>query len=115
MAIRLTPTVSAMHCWTTDVDTFDLESFRSGASCVTVVGDTYFVSQFEREYWVQRRFGDRDAKDLTRLGGLSGGPAFIHRGLHFDFVGVMYQFSHDYELLYLRHSFLLTPDGQIKQ
>jgi hypothetical protein len=98
----------------TNFDALEFRSYSNGASGVTAVGQTYFVSQFEREYWV-RSFGDKDAKHLSDLGGLSGGPAFIHRDLHFDFVGVIYQFSQDYELLYVRHSVQLNPDGQIKQ
>jgi len=85
------------------IDTVTFSSYSSGASRVTVVRDGYFVSQFEREYWVSS-FRNREAPELRRLGGLSGGPAFALRGLHFDFVGMVYEFSEDYELLYFRHA-----------
>ena len=78
-------------------------TYSSGASRVETVSDTYFVTQFEKEYWIQS-LGEKDAIDLKDLGGLSGGPAFISRGLSFDFAGIIYEFSSDYELLYIRHS-----------
>ena len=88
----------------------EFSSYSNGASRVTVARDTYFVSQFEHEYWVSS-FAHRDAADLSRLGGLSGGPAFAPRGLHYDFVGVVYEFSRDYELLYFRHAGVIDLDG----
>lgn len=93
------------------VDSVTFSSYSSGASRVTVVRDSYFVSQFEREYWVSS-FQHREAADLRRLGGLSGGPAFAMRGLHYDFVGMVYEFSEDYDLLYLRHASILGEDGR---
>lgn len=95
------------------VDSVTFSTYSSGASRVTVVRDSYFVSQFEREYWVSS-FEHRDAADLRRLGGLSGGPAFALRGLHYDFVGVVYEFSEDYELLYFRHAGILGEDGRLR-
>jgi len=93
------------------IDSVTFSSYSNGASRVTVVRDSYFVSQFEREYWVSS-FQHRDAADLRRLGGLSGGPAFALRGLHYDFVGMVYEFSEDYELLYFRHANILGQDGR---
>jgi hypothetical protein len=92
------------------VDTMTFSSFSHGASRVTVVRDTYFVSQFEREYWVNS-FRTPDAPDLRRFGGLSGGPAFVLRGLHYDFVGLMYESSEDYDLLYFRHASVIDESG----
>ena len=94
------------------IDSIKFSSYSSGASRVTVVRDGYFVCQFEREYWVSS-FQHRDAADLRRLGGLSGGPAFALRGLHYDFVGVVYEFSEDYELLYFRHAGVIGENGQL--
>lgn len=73
-----------------DVNSLEVSSYNNGTSRVAAVGDSYVVSQFEREYWVSS-FQHRDA-DLRRLGGLSGGPAFAWRNLHYDFVGVIYEF-----------------------
>lgn len=95
-------------------DALVFDTYANGATGVTTVSDAYFVSQFEREYWVQV-LSNRGTDHPTHLGGLSGGPAFIQRGLGFDFVGVICEFSKDYELLYFRHSGLIGIDGQIKQ
>jgi hypothetical protein len=94
----------------TGLDAMELSSYSHGASRVTVVRDGYFVSQFEREYWVSS-FAHRDAAELRRLGGLSGGPAFALRGLHYDFVGFVYEFSENYELLYFRHAGVIDALG----
>lgn len=100
--------------WRTQLTGGALEfgTYSSGGSRVDTVGNTYFITQFEREYWIQS-LGLKDPVDLTELGGLSGGPAFVSRGLYFDFIGIIYQFSSDYELLYLRNSNILRSDGQI--
>lgn len=94
------------------VDALEFGTYSSGGSRVCTVNDTYFITQFEKEYWIQS-LGPKDAINLTELGGLSGGPAFVNRGLHFDFAGIIYQFSSDYELLYLRRSDILRSNGQI--
>jgi hypothetical protein len=96
-----------------DLDTLEFGTYSVGASGVTTVGDSYFVAQFEREYWVQV-LNNKGVDHLADLGGLSGGPAFVQRGLRFDFVGVTYEFSSNYELLYLRHSGLISSNGQIE-
>jgi hypothetical protein len=93
-----------------NIDAIEFSTYSNGASLVTVARDCYFVSPFEREYWVSS-FAHRDAADLRRLGGLSGGPSFALRGLHYDFVGVVYEFSQDYELLYFRHAGLIDLAG----
>jgi hypothetical protein len=36
-----------------DSDALEFGTYGIGASGVTTVSDAYFVSQFEREYWVQ--------------------------------------------------------------
>jgi len=100
--------------WRTQLATAALEfgTYSSGGSRVVTIGDTYFITQFERECWIQT-LGAKDAINLTEIGGLSGGPAFVSRGLRFDFVGIIYQFSSNFELLYFRHSNILKSDGQI--
>jgi hypothetical protein len=97
-----------------DSDALEFGTYGIGASGVTTVSDAYFVSQFEREYWVPV-LDNRGTDHLADLGGLSGGPAFIQRGLGFDFVGVIYEFSWNYELLYFRHSGFICIDGQIEK
>lgn len=85
-------------------------SFSSGASRIATASEDKFASQFEREYWVQS-FNINNCGDLRELGGLSGGPAFILRGLYWDFVGVIYEFSEAYDIMFLRPSGFIHPDG----
>jgi hypothetical protein len=87
-------------------------SFSSGACRVASVAEDRFACQFERDYWVTA-FDIDKREDLEDLGGLSGGPAFIHRGLYWDFAGVIYEFSNDYDIMLLRPAHLFNPDGSI--
>src|SRR5208282_1937150 len=74
-------------------------SWSSGAASVTTVYENGFSCQFERQYWVCA-FGARDQMELKDLGGMSGGPAFIQRGLHFDLVGIIREFSPSFDILF---------------
>ena len=87
------------------------DSFSLGATRVTAVYPDHFICQFEREYWIGPQ---KDRLDIRELGGMSGGPAFIHRDLYFEWVGVVYEFSSEFDLLYLRPSHLLGSDGCIR-
>jgi len=83
-------------------------SYSSGASRVTLVRDTYFVCQFEREHWVQHKF----EPEPSFIGGLSGGPAFALRKspagiMTYEFVGHIYEFAAS-ELLYVRLATVLS-------
>lgn len=82
-------------------------------SPVTSVNPDRLSCVFERELWV-KNFGSKEGMELNALSGLSGGPAFIHRGLHFDFVGVIYQFSPTWDILFLRPSTLIGADGVMR-
>ncbi len=42
---------------------------------------------------------------------MSGGPAFIYRDLYAEWVGIVYQFSSDFDLMYIRPSHLLGSDS----
>ena len=72
------------------------DSWSSGGSEVSSARDQYFICQFERKFWVESfNYHDHHGLELKKLGGLSGGPVFIHRGLHWDLVGIIYEFSED--------------------
>ena len=88
-------------------------SFSIGACMVKQVAEDRFACQFEREYWVNS-FNTDNRPHLYDLGGMSGCPAFIHRGLYWDFVGVIYAFSAPYDIMYLRPAHLLCRDGSIR-
>ncbi len=93
-------------------------SLSNGASEVSSVNDEYFICQFEREYWVES-LGIESEKDLRELGGISGGPVFLMREnngiMYYEFVGIIYQFSTDYDLLYIRKAKFINKDGSISQ
>jgi hypothetical protein len=85
-------------------DELSFGSFSSGASRVASVGEDYLVSQFEREFWVKH---GHEAEPET-IRGMSGGPVFAIRHneesgiMTYEFIGHIYQFSEDFELLYVR-------------
>ncbi len=85
-------------------DELSFGSFSSGASRVASVGQDYVVSQFEREFWVKH--GHEVEPETIR--GMSGGPVFALRHnaatgiMTYEFIGHIYEFSEDYELLYVR-------------
>ncbi len=79
------------------------DSFSSGACLVASVQEDYFVCQFEREYWVEsfNTYG-RNGMELDDIRGLSGGPVFIYRELYWELVGIIYEFSSEFDLMYVR-------------
>jgi hypothetical protein len=83
---------------------------------VASVNEDYFVIQFERGYWVETSdyTATENWKDLHELGGLSGGPVFIHRSLHFELVGIIQEFSKSFDLTRVRKSKFIGEDGCIK-
>jgi hypothetical protein len=89
-------------------------SWSNGANKVASVTEDRFSCQFEREYWVTTMTSE-PSLDLRDMGGLSGGPAFIHRGLYWDFAGVMYQYSCEFDLMFFRPASLISRDGSIQQ
>lgn len=91
------------------------DSWSSGGSKVSSVSEKHFICQFEREFWVESfNLHDHDGLDLHQLGGLSGGPVFIHRGLYWELIGIIYEFSEGFDLMYIRPADLLNYDGTIR-
>jgi hypothetical protein len=78
--------------------------------------ESHFACQFEREYWV-KSFGQVESNEhLERLlGGMSGGPAFVDRGLNWEFGGFIYEHSPEFDILFLRPATLINPDGTIRK
>lgn len=85
-------------------DRLSFGSFSSGASRVTSARDDYLVCQFERDLWVKH--GHEPEPNTIR--GMSGGPVFAIRHsaatgiMTYEFVGHVYEFSEDFQLLYVR-------------
>lgn len=85
---------------------FIFDTFSIGPSPVTSVSEDYFICQLEREYCV-KSIDRHHHNDLHDLGGLSGSPVFLIKNLHsgitsFLFVGIAYQFSSEFDLMYVR-------------
>ena len=90
-------------------------SFSVAATPVVAVHPGYFVVQFGRERWVASDWDPSAGPDLHDLGGMSGGPVFVERPLHFELVGIIKEFSQDYDLLYATRADLIRPDGSIER
>jgi hypothetical protein len=86
-------------------------SFSVGACEVTAAGDNYLVCQMERQFWIAAP----EWLEFKDWGGLSGGPAFMWRGLMPELVGFVYQYSEAYDLLYIRCSDVLSTDGTLRR
>lgn len=100
-------------------DMFDFGTFSISGPPVTLVRDDYFVCQFEREYWEELQgpylplYDIENGKDLHDLGGLSGGPVFILTDVYWELVGIIYQFSPEFDLLYARPTRFISESGSI--
>jgi hypothetical protein len=98
-------------------DQIIFDSFSSGACKVASVGDDYLMCKFEREYWV-KSFSLRPDDELPDIGGLSGAPVFLlnetKSGITvYDFIGIIYEFSSEFELMRVRLSRFIRKDGSI--
>jgi hypothetical protein len=94
-------------------DELEFGSWSSGASKVCSVSDFQFVSLFERDYWV-KSFGRQYHMDLRALGGMSGGPAFINRGLYWELVGIIFNYHENYDTVIFSSLSVLNTDGTIQ-
>jgi hypothetical protein len=75
---------------------------------VTAVGERHMICQFHRERYVN--FGPNGIPPAgTFLGGISGGPVLGVRNLSYPVIGLVSEFSHDYELLYVKTLSHLPP------
>lgn len=69
--------------------------------------------RFEREYWVAAEGDLEVARSTKALGGLSGGPVFVERNLHFEFAGIATDFSPSFDLLRCCPATVIGIDGKI--
>jgi hypothetical protein len=88
-------------------------SWSSGGSKICSVSEFRFVSAFEREYWI-KSFGEKNHVDLKALGGMSGGPAFIKRKIHWDLVGVVSEYHENYDAVVFASLKSIRRDGTIE-
>ena len=94
-------------------DELEFGSWSSSASEVSSVSDFQFASVFEREFWV-KSFGEEHHMELNALGGMSGGPAFIKRVLHWDLVGIISQYHESYDTMFCTLLWPVRPNGRIE-
>lgn len=97
------------------VETFNeivFYSWSSGGSRIDAGGDTRFITAFERDYWISS-FGEKHNLELKDLGGMSGGPAFIKRDLHFEFVGILTDYEENYDTVFFASAQTINENGQI--
>jgi len=93
-------------------DELEFGSWSSGGSKLSSVSEDRLVSAFERSYWVSPS-GARSHMDLTALGGMSGGPAFINRGLYWDLVGIVSDYNENYDAVLFASATRIRQDGTI--
>jgi len=102
--------------WRRNVSRYELifDSYSSGACPVASVQKDYFVCQFEREYWIEtlNKHG-HNGMDLHNLGGLSGGPVFILRELFWELIGIIYEFSSAFDLMYVRLLHVMSEERML--
>lgn len=95
-------------------DELEFVSWSSGASKVCSVSEFQFVSAFERDYWIQSSPGSKFHMDFRALGGMSGGPAFIDRGLYWELVGILFNYHENYDTVIFSSLSALNTDGTIR-
>lgn len=94
-------------------DELEFRSWSSGASEISSVSDHQFISAFDRDYWVGS-YGNRVNLNLTALGGMSGGPAFVSRGLYWDLVGIVSEYHENFDAVIFSSTSRVQADGTIE-
>lgn len=87
----------------------------SGILTATSVREDAIVCQFERDEWVDIVGGGLPPRNQW-LGGLSGAPLWTLTEtavFSWRLAGIIYEFSQDYELLYVRRPECVSPDGTL--
>lgn len=95
-----------------DFDEIAFASWSSGATEISSVSEGQFVSKFDREFWVSS-FGTDYHLTISNLGGLSGCPAFINRGLYWDFIGIVSSYHENYDAMFFSAASRLRVNGTI--
>jgi len=90
----------------------DLIGYSVGATPVTSVTEEKLGCRFERERWVWG-YRSEGMREPENLGGLSGGPAFILRQLHWELAGIMFEFSASFDIMFLRPAHMIHENGSI--
>lgn len=96
----------------TDFDEIEFGSWSTGGAIVNSSSDRQFLTHFERENWLVA-FGNPHGLNLVDLGGMSGGPAFILRGMHWDLVGIVKEYHEVYDAMFFASLRWVQSDGSI--
>lgn len=88
-------------------------TWSSGASRVSSSSERQFATHFERERWEQA-FGNPIHLTLSEFGGMSGGPAFILRDLHWELVGIVKEYHEAYDVVFFSSIASVRVDGSIE-
>ena len=71
-----------------------------------------FATHFERKQW-ERAYGDPILMNLAVLGGMSGGPAFVLREMHWDLVGIVKEYHEAFDIVFFASLASVRADGTI--
>lgn len=88
-------------------------TWSSGASKVDSSNERHFATHFQRDRWEQA-YGTTEHHTLAELGGMSGGPVFVLRDLHWDLVGIVKEYHEAYDLMFFASLACVRPDGTIE-
>lgn len=93
------------------VNKFTMFMFGHGATEVVSVAQTHFVTRIE----LDRCVTFHSIKEVSDLGGMSGGPVFRWRRgeLEPQLVGIVYEYQAEYDLLFIRSTGVLLPNGTL--
>lgn len=88
-------------------------TWSSAASRVNSSSERQFATHFERDRWTQA-YGNPSHFTLADLGGMSGGPVFVLRDLHWDLVGIVKEYHEAYDLMFFASLASVRADGTIE-
>jgi len=93
------------------INRFEMFMLSHGASGVEAVSETKFITRLE----LDRSESLLSVKEVTDLGGMSGGPVFRWRrgSLEPQLVGIIYEYQQAYDLLFIRSARVIREDGTI--
>lgn len=95
-----------------DFNEIEFGSWSTGGAIVNSSSDRQFLTHFERENWLVA-FGNPHGLALVDLGGMSGGPAFALRGMHWDLVGIVKEYHEAYDAMFFASLRWVRSNGTI--
>lgn len=102
--------------WREALDSTSLifNAFSCGACLVESVTDDHLGCVIDRDQWiVSYEQAGFNGFELMKLGGLSGAPVFFLNKLFWEFVGIVYEHSEAFDILYVRKSKCINQHFEI--